>query len=282
MANAVFLELSYNTENIEAKVLYDHLAMLGFSPRSSHKISGATFWIQNRSILFVREDPTLAKGVEFTGLGLLIGEDELDLFPEAYHDDDTDFYLAHNDDRTFNLYLALNENMSSGYEISPPAKIKQRGLSSMSGIVLDTSDKSLLELLERGADKIISADPYTKYIFSNKFTIFVEDNDDVGFTKIILDTPDIFNLTSYLSLQPSIDILEFNDLVEGDFGDLTHKIVGYDCKAIGTEKSHSIENYATSNVLGLDLIVRQRKQYIKIKEETLQYYDDIRRKRIQS
>ena len=61
------------------------------------------------------------------------------------------------------------------------------------------------------------------------------------------------------------------------FGRLAHKIKGYNVKAWGNEESHSLENVipAVDN-FPTDIIFRQRRQYLKINQYTLEYYDNLK------
>ena len=66
--------------------------------------------------------------------------------------------------------------------------------------------------------------------------------------------------------------MKFNDEPEG-FKELTHKIKGYDCVAFGKYNSYSIENYIPKEVFNANIIFRQRKQYVKLSETSLDYYE---------
>ena len=69
--------------------------------------------------------------------------------------------------------------------------------------------------------------------------------------------------------------MEFDDVNAGGFGKLAHKITGYNCRAFGNQSSYSIENYVPAKELNVDIIFRTRKQYLKIQENTLDFYEQV-------
>ena len=88
------------------------------------------------------------------------------------------------------------------------------------------------------------------------------------FKTLICDTHDIWHTISAYTLSG----VEFapNEIPENlDFGNLNHKIIGYNCLAVGSKSSYSIEKLVPDALPGMDMIIRMRKQYLTIKEDTL-------------
>ena len=97
---------------------------------------------------------------------------------------------------------------------------------------------------------------------------------DGNVPSIICDTDDVFTTTAnYVS--NGVELRKFDNDRDLDFGDLNHKIRGYNCNAVGNENSYTIENLIPNAAPNLDIIFRQRKQYLNISESTLDtYYAD--------
>ena len=71
-----------------------------------------------------------------------------------------------------------------------------------------------------------------------------------------------------VGLEPEL----FNHNVHENFGTkLNYKIRAYNCRAWGNEQSYTIENFikVTPNI---DIIYRQRNQYLHIQESTIDSY----------
>jgi hypothetical protein len=74
-----------------------------------------------------------------------------------------------------------------------------------------------------------------------------------------------------------VDLLEIDQEENLEaFGRLEHKIKGYNVKAWGNHESHSLENVIPADPnFPTDIIFRQRRQYLKINQYTLEYYDNL-------
>lgn len=274
MGDLVFLEYSFNPDLINPLYVYDRLDSIGFVCRSRHSTSPLEFWVQNRCIFLLRIDHALDCSGKITGIGVLTNPSVIDTFDDAYLDPESDFYRVSNMNNNFNLYLANDGLLEQHYKSVNSNYKNNSGLQTFSGAVLHSQDDSIVSLLERISSKVEESDGYKKFIFENKFSLFVKNDRDDGFTKLIAETNDVFGATAHL-ISKNVELLKFDSHLEGDFGTLNHKIVGYNCKAFGNSKSYSIENYIPKKDFEVDIIFRQRKQYIKIKESTLDFYDNI-------
>lgn len=239
--------------------------------------SNVTVWAQNRCIFLLKDNHEIhEEGI--TGIGLMVDQDTLDNCHDAYIDPFTDFYVLSNDDNSFNFYLLPAKGIdqfAKNYEILSEKKIGNPGFDRICGMVIDTDDPSTIELINSVAKSSSELNNYTRYLLpNNQFSIFVENKRNSGVGTIIVDTNDVFKCTSHLLLK-QVELMEFNEDGQ-DFGSLNHKIKGYNCKAFGNKNSYTIENYIPKGRVNFNIIFRERKQYIKIREETLQYYEDAR------
>ena len=108
---------------------------------------------------------------------------------------------------------------------------------------------------------------------SKRFSILCAKHKSEKIT-IISDTEDVFQATAFF-IANEFDMPEFILPKESNFDSKLHwKIQTYNCKAWGNENSYTIENML--EFTNADLIFRQRKNYIKIKEDTVDsYYESI-------
>lgn len=280
MGNFGFFEYSYNSITKDPAELFANLTLLGFVCRTRHMNSNVTVWAQNRCIILLKDNHE-AHEEGITGIGVMVDQDQLDECHEARIDPYTDFYVLSNDDNSFNFYLLPANSVdqfATNYEILDEKKIANPGFDHFTGLVIDTNDASTIEIINRMAKSSSELNNYTRYLLpNNQFSIFVENNRNSGVGTVVIDTNDVFKCTSHLLLK-QVELMDFDDENEGDFGILTHKINGYNCKAFGNVNSHTIENYIPKGRVNFNIIFRERKQYIKIREETLQYYESIRSK----
>ena len=275
MSNAVFIEYRFNPEINEYESIVNRLGSLGFNQRSTHSVSGVELWIQSRAIILLKPDPTFGQEGQVMGLGTLSQNHPMDFMDNIYLDEDTDFYVKECDNG-FKFYFTETDSLRHLYKPVSKTKVKGSGINSFTGLLLDTSNSDVLSTLQQIAEKVEDAGKYTKYIFKNKFTVFVEKKFDTGIKLLVAESNDVFATTSYM-ISRGVDLLDFDITVEAgkNYGNLNTMIKGYNCRAFGSEKSYSIENYIPAKDFNVDIAYRTRKQYVKIKEATLEYYDNL-------
>ena len=275
MSNAVFIEYRFNPDREGWKVK-SRLLNLGFNQRSKHAVSGVELWIQSRAIILLRPDYTFSQPGQVMGLGTLSKDHPMDIMNDVYLDEETDFYVKECNNG-FKFYFTETESLTHLYKPTSSTQVKNSGLNAFTGLVLDISNHEVISVLSKIAEKIEDAGKYTRYVFKNKFAVFVPtEATDEGVKLLITESNDVFATTSYM-IARDVDLLEFDmPIDEGkDYGELTPMIKGYNCRAFGSEKSYSIENYIPAKDFNVDIAFRTRKQYVKIKEAVLEYYDNI-------
>lgn len=275
MSNAVFIEYRFNPDREGWKVK-SRLLNLGFNQRSKHAVSGVELWIQSRAIILLRPDYTFSQPGQVMGLGTLSKDHPMDIMNDVYLDEETDFYVKECNNG-FKFYFTETESLTHLYKPTSSTQVKNSGLNAFTGLVLDISNHEVISVLSKIAEKIEDAGKYTRYVFKNKFAVFVPtEATDEGVKLLITESNDVFATTSYM-IARDVDLLEFDMPIEEgkDYGELTPMIKGYNCRAFGSEKSYSIENYIPAKDFNVDIAFRTRKQYVKIKEAVLEYYDNI-------
>tara|TARA_Y100000114_G_C11542204_1_gene223135 strand:- start:135 stop:572 length:438 start_codon:yes stop_codon:yes gene_type:complete len=118
------------------------------------------------------------------------------------------------------------------------------------------------------------SDNYGKLVCeNNRFTIMLDKRTEQNnIPTIICDTHDVFDATAYF-LSVGIDPETFNHNIHMNFGQkLNYKIRAYNCRAWGNEQSYTIENFIKGLAPDIDIIFRQRNQYLHIHETTLDSY----------
>jgi hypothetical protein len=272
--DVVFLEYSYQPNLISDQQVQSELLRLGFSCKRQHVDSGLEFWGQNHCLLLLRPRPELNIRCGITGLGLLVSPELIRGFQDIQIDPLTDYYLLTDPAQQLNVYLVDAANVRRTYqnpvlpEKSDPVFIK------LCGAEWPRLTESTLGLIKQLASHSITDGQYEKITFSNKFMLFVSPVSDKP-VKLVADTRDVFESTAKLTTR-DVRLLNFNQCVDSDqqLESLTHKVVGYNCKAFGNIRSYSIENYAVSEELNLDVIFRERKNYLKITTDTLEFYNE--------
>ena len=282
-ANFSFLEYSYNSNLGSPAKLYQRLELLGWTLRSRHKDSGASIWNQNKSIILLKDNKDIPNKFRATGLGFMIPSLADITLPNTEFDPETGFFKHSNKMHNFNVYLVsesiMNQKVEDHYQIvnDRPAS-NSAGLETTTGIILNNNDGVIENIFSQlGFTSEEKQGHYTRLTSSvSKFTVMIDDTNNNGIRSFIIDTPDVFKSTAMYSIK-KVDLLEIKQEDNlSAFGRLEHKIKGYNVKAWGNDESHSIENVIPATVnFPTDIIFRQRRQYLKINQYTLEYYDNI-------
>ena len=271
MSNVSFFEYSYNPAYENSKEVAQRLCDLGFICRARHQHSDYTIWVQNLCILLVRDLEDHQGAGRITGMGLNVDHQTLINQHDARPDPATDFFMVTVSD--FNIYMVeesvLTEKSLINYEVvRDTVNHYNKGLEHFSGLEINLAEPSqlYLKLTQLG----FKEDNGRLLSNNNRFTLLLRQSGAINPT-LIVDTQDVFGTTARYTLA-DVELLEFDTMPEEDFKDLTHKIKGYNCVAFGNYNSHSIENYIPKDIFNVNIIFRQRKQYIKVSEVSLDYY----------
>ena len=274
MSNFSFFEYSYNPMKESTPEIEKRLTLLGFYKRSEHKRSSVALWTQGVCIILLRPTAKLQGHSRITGVGIISDSDKIAEQHNATPCHETDFLVL--DLQPFRFYLieehSLDWIVQNNYDqVSSHANMITVGFEHFSGIEIDTDNVKIAKtFLDLGFTQD-GTDSSTRLISPNKrFTVIIRHKENLGCHTVIIDTHDVFKTTANLIIN-DVPLMEFNDEPE-DFKELTHKIKGYDCIAFGKYNSYSIENYIPRDTVHVNIIFRQRKQYIKVSEVSLDYY----------
>lgn len=262
------------------------LVTLGFVPRVEHAHSGATLWTQKHSILMLRESSAV-DAPRVTGLGFLAEREDIERLGAQY-DADVNMYVTH-DKASLRILLACTDNIlnlkddqeGGSYLIVDDRTRDHHAFSKISGIIYSCNDPRMMDFFQDVGFRFTkSGDRYNNLVSSNnRFTIVCDkEQQDGAVPALICDCPDVFASTSTFKVR-GFDLKNYEvDAKNLDFGNLNHKIAGYNCYATGNENSYSIENMILGAMPNLDIIFRSRRQYLHITENTLrQHYDQSKR-----
>ncbi|MBM38680.1 MAG: hypothetical protein CMO97_06365 [Woeseia sp.] len=282
-ANFSFLEYSYNPDLGSPAKLYQRLEELGWTLRSRHKHSGASIWNQNKSIILLRENIEIPCKFKPTGIGFMIPSLTDITLKNTEFDADTGFYKHENKLHNFNIYLVsesiMNQKVEDNYKvINDRPSSNSAGLEVTTGLIINNNDGIIQSLFEQlGFDSEEKQGNYTRLTSAvSKFTIMIDSSDNTGIRSFIIDTQDVFRSTALYSIK-KVALLDVEQDNLDAFGKLAHKIKGYNVKAWGNEESYSLENVIPAvDSFPTDIIFRQRRQYLKINQYTLEYYDNLK------
>jgi hypothetical protein len=274
-----FLEYSYNPEEMPVTVVESQLERLGFSKRTRNSEGNVVIWTQNLCILILKACNVQKAGI--TGIGFLCDRGTIESTNAQPDPDDTGMYIVDNcaglrtllmpqedfnDLRRSLQHIEKNNTPGSG-----------AGLHYVSGIIYNNTDARMRDFYQELGFKFTKTGNryYTFVSANNRFTILMDtQSNDNNIPSVICDTDDVF-ITTANYVSGGVELRHFEIPDQLDFGALNHKIRGYNCNASGNENSYTIENLIPNAAPNLDIIFRQRKQYLHISEKTLDtYYAD--------
>lgn len=279
MAEFSFIEISYDPDVTNTEHVESDLKRLGFVHRTQH-YSGATgFWNLSNCIVLLRKDNS-GRSACISGIGFnATGKNIEDL--HAIYDDTTDFYVVDNGTGIKTYLLSekqvdhYNSNLDDSYKIVDSETKTGKHLNYISGIKINGHDSNVIEhYTQLGFKYKDISDNYGKLVCeNNRFTIMLDKRSGQNnIPTIICDTHDVFDATAYF-LSVGIEMETFNNDVHQNYGDkLNYKIRAYNCRAWGNEQSYTIENFIKGIAPDIDIIFRQRNQYLHIHETTLDSY----------
>lgn len=269
-----FVEYTYDPRECSERTMMDCLHNLGFRCRAKNENNNVTIWHQNNSMIMLREAP---ETMGITGLGFLADRD----FIESATGKD----LAHDGLNVLRdplgtriILVNIDEEIkrSGTYKQITDSKVPTLDLDRITGVTyLGAAQDNILHFYKKLGFSVSKLGSNYHQLTSSdrKFTIMT------GLCKkqpriqnIILDTHDIFTTTAKF-VANQIHLQEFEiEPSELNFGKLTHRILAYNCKALGDTEKYTIENFAPDALKNLDIIMRMRKQFIHISEQNLEAY----------
>ena len=279
MAEFSFIEISYDPTVATTQRVESDLKRIGFIHRTQHKSGNAGFWNLQRCIVLLKQDNS-KRSACITGIGFNATEYDIE-HVGAILDPDTDFNFvdAGNGIKSYLLTEKqihhFNSNLDEHYDIIDAENKSLKHLNYISGIKMNGHNQNVIDHYTNLGFKYKDvSDNYGKLVCeNNRFTIMLDKRTQQNnIPTIICDTHDVFDATAYF-LSVGIDPETFNHNVHMNFGQkLNYKIRAYNCRAWGNEQSYTIENFIKGLAPDIDIIYRQRNQYLHIHETTLDSY----------
>ena len=277
IGNYSFIEYSYNPLQNSRNEIQDRLTQLKFNPRTTNEDGAITMWVQGLCILLIREtEKVTMPGI--TGLGLTSNEEPDTL--NAWLDEDLGMMISNDTCGTRIIHVNLDDidtetKVNIFSVVSPNNEDQTLGLTNMNGVVYNACTNTMMDFYQdaMGFKFSSSSDTYNMLTSeNNRFTILVnKSNISRSMPTLICETHDVWHTTSACAFA-NIELKKFDKPEKLNYGTMNHKIVGYNCIAVGTENSYSIENLIPNALPGMDLIFRMRKQYLSIKEDSLRQH----------
>lgn len=278
MAEFSFIEISYDPEVVTPKIMSNRLSKLGFIHRTQHCYGPVGFWNLNNCIVLLRSNdsklPAHISGIGFNGT-----VEDIDNL-NCKLDRDSDFFYIDNGNgiRTYILQEKQIHNVSptleASYKIVDNKTTSFKHLNYISGIKMNCHNDELISHYQKIGFKYTDVSKnYGKLTCeNNRFTIMLDKRETTNnVPTVVCDTHDIFDATAHF-VGVGIKLKTFNNNVHQNFGALNYKIRAYNCRAWGNEKSYTIENFIEGIAPNVDIIFRQRSQYLHIQETTLDSY----------
>ena len=279
MAEFSFIEISYDPTVATTQRVESDLKKIGFIHRTQHKSGNAGFWNLQSCIVLLKQDNS-KRSACITGIGFNATEHDIE-HVGAILDPDTDFNFvdAGNGIKSYLLTEKqihhFNSNLDEHYDIIDAENKSLKHLNYISGIKMNGHNSNVIDHYTNLGFKYKDvSDNYGKLVCeNNRFTIMLDKRTQQNnIPTIICDTHDVFDATAYF-LSVGIDPETFNHNVHMNFGQkLNYKIRAYNCRAWGNEQSYTIENFIKGLAPDIDIIFRQRNQYLHIHETTLDSY----------
>jgi len=279
MAEFSFIEISYDPSVTKTEYVESNLSKIGFVHRTQHKSGHAGFWNLQSCIALLRQDKSKTSP-SITGIGFNASQQDIESL-NAIYDETTDFFVVDNGVGIKTYLLSekqihhYNSNLDESYQVIDSDSKTSKHLNYVSGIKMNGHDINVIDhYIKLGFKYKDVSDNYGKLICeNNRFTIMLDKRSGLkNIPTIICDTHDVFDATAYF-LSVGIDLQRFNHQVHMNFGQkLNYKIKAYNCRAWGNEQSYTIENFIKGVSPDIDIIFRQRNQYLHIHETTLDSY----------
>ena len=279
MAEFSFIEISYDPTTVSTAVVSDSLTALGFVHRSQHVNNVVGFWNLRACIVLLRADDSNMPA-HITGIGFNGTVEDVKRTGSVL-DTDSDFFCSYNGAglRTYIVQEKQLQHTGNGlaasYSVVDSSSNDLTHLEYISGIKINCHNAEAIEhYIKLGFRYTDVSDNYGKLTCeNNRFTIMLDKRvESCDVPTVICDTHDVFDATAYF-LSAGIELKQFNHNVHQNFGDeLNYKIRAYNCRAWGNERSYTIENFVEGTGHGIDIIFRQRNQYLHIHETTIESY----------
>jgi hypothetical protein len=270
-----FLEYTYNPEQLPTNIIEQRLKKLGFTKRTRNTQGNVAIYTQNLCILLLKTADIQDAGL--SGIGFICDKDVINNVNAQLDPDDTGMYIVDNYAGLRTLLMPeqdFSDLRKSLQNIEKTTTSDEGGLTYVSGIIYNNTNARMRDFYQAIGFKFTrTGDRYFTFMSpNNRFTILMDtQNDDGKIPTIICDTNDVF-ITTANYVSNGVVLKKFDIPKQLEFGALNHKIKGYNCNASGNENSYTIENLIPNAAPNLDIIYRQRKQYLHISEKTLDTY----------
>lgn len=280
MIDFSFIEYSFDPTVTDRETVHSKLNKMGFIHRSQHNSAPVGFWSQNQSIILLRE---IEDGLEprISGLGFNVPTATLEMIADSLSLENSDTFSITLSNSLRILFAPEDWTemfLLNDYTLIDRNRYQTTGLENFTGIVINDSSDEIVEYFESIGFKLSkTGDRYHSLISLNRrFTVVLDRTKNDGkITSVVADTNDVFKTTACFTVT-NVPLRKFEiDRKQLTFGKLNHKIIGYNCLAVGNEEKFTIENFVDNAFGTTDLIFRMRKQVLHINEQTLKvYYDE--------
>jgi hypothetical protein len=242
------------------------LRSMGFNLRSENRQKSAKFYSQNKSVILLREwdSPSMT----MLGIGVLCDLKAMGNL-ETQHDPVINSPVMKSGGLRISLLdqnTQLHRWRDQGFEIvNPDIQINIGShIESFSGILIQGSKSSVENLSKLGFTFIREGKWSATAVSSNKqFSLILSKMSTP--TTVIAESSAIFDTVTKLGMA-------------GHYGNKTpapqnkqhSRVQKYNCVQFGNESSYSVEKFYPNLMLGNNLIIRERVQYLHISESTLE------------
>lgn len=277
MIDFSFIEYSFDPTVTNRETIHTNLNKMGFIHRSQHNSAPVGFWSQNQSIILLRETED---GLEprISGIGFNIPLTTLELIADSLSLENSNAFSITMSNSLRILFVPEDWTemfLTNDYTLIDKNRYNTTGLENFTGIIINDSGSEVIEYFETIGFKLSKeSDRYQSLVSLNRrFTVVLDRSKSDGkVASVIADTNDVFKTTACFTVT-NVPLRKFDiNKEELNFGKLNHKIIGYNCLAIGNEEKFTIENFVDSAFGITDLIFRMRKQVLHVTEQTLKVY----------
>lgn len=277
MIDFSFIEYSFDPTVTNRETIHTNLNKMGFIHRSQHNSAPVGFWSQNQSIILLRE---IEDGLEprISGIGFNIPLTTLELIADSLSLENSNAFSITMSNSLRILFVPEDWTemfLTNDYTLIDKNRYNTTGLENFTGIIINDSGSEVIEYFETIGFKLSKeSDRYQSLVSLNRrFTVVLDRSKSDGkVASVIADTNDVFKTTACFTVT-NVPLRKFDiNKEELNFGKLNHKIIGYNCLAIGNEEKFTIENFVDSAFGITDLIFRMRKQVLHVTEQTLKVY----------
>jgi hypothetical protein len=264
MAEVCFMEFGTDWKYIDE--VNRILGRAGFLLRSQNQNDTVRFYSQESAVIVLKNYP----GLPFTktGIGLIASPEEIENC-NCTVDDESGFSVTTDGYQVVNLVTEehMTKLVNENFKISSKKDLHGIGLGMISGLMIPVNNRNIKKFWNKLGFEVTRKGEWSETAMSpsRRFSLIFSNQNRHA---LIVDTHVIFDVSTCLFLGGFHSKKSYHLPKSVSMPDI-NKVRAYECTFFGNSNSYSVEKFYPQALGNIDLLVRQRKQYLHIPEENL-------------